>query len=492
MPHQFQVEAPKRLKRGDEWDWRTLTRALMYATSLFEDDGAKKALLYLKRTFPKEFSVSGLAPLASEALAEIVNLWGACYRRLGEPESAIELFDTALRLTKRESIRQLAHYNRGYTRLENPGWGSSERAVFKQLNLAKQDLTAATSLCPTDAAAWPKLGTVALLLGNRSLLVRKRISYYELSCRAYDHALILETDDGERASIEDSLTISRRGLEKLSRLGWLRRRYGWSSVVPGDHDENASDSALADNYGHTWGAPTHEHFDDASEQPDLAAVLDLVATADQLVNQPTEENDDGRRERNPHTVAERIIRAFDGRSGERAGKPAFAFVEAAWFLLQSGTPLPELRTRRMQSLTELTTATHARDGAAAMALLEQSLDKKWHGWLWPHVDGLVGRQFPVALAKFCLQYGLSAAASHMEALGAQARELSHKLIVSIKDRRAQVALTLAALLSAMDSGGDTSQLDKHWSSLRPANLEEDAIWASGEVRRLSRTDLSAA
>lgn len=110
-----------------------------------------------------------------------------------------------------------------------------------------------------------------------------------------------------------------------------------------------------------------------------------------------------------------------------------------------------------------------------------------------HVDGLVGRHFPIELGEYCLRYGRMADIVHMEALGARSPELSHELIVSIHGRRDRaVALALPALLAAMDAGGDAAQLGELWASLRPADLEEDAIWANGEIRRLSRTDLSAA
>ncbi len=286
VPPQFQVDAPKRLKADEEWDWRTLTHALIYATGLFEDSGAKNALLYLKRAFPKDFSVSGLAPLTAEALAEIVNLWGACYRRQGELESAIDLFDTALRLTKRSSIRQYAQYNRGYARLQmgmmasDPRFGDTPiRRVVKQLIEAENDLAAATELDPTDSAAWSQRGLAGLLLASMTTMtVGKRLRWYQSASAAYEKALEHESEDHERTAIANNLKISREGTAALSKSGWLKRTFGRSAEVPGSVDE-------ADAYAA------------AQEADDLAASLDLMARADQIINQPLEEKDDGQRER---------------------------------------------------------------------------------------------------------------------------------------------------------------------------------------------------
>lgn len=112
----FRLEEPEPLEGGG-WPWRTLTRVLLYATALLEQQGPRAASSYLEFTLPKHVDTSSLEPLACEAMAEIANLWGVCYRRLTQYETALELFDSAVSLTRRERIRQHALYNRGFTRL---------------------------------------------------------------------------------------------------------------------------------------------------------------------------------------------------------------------------------------------------------------------------------------------------------------------------------------------------------------------------------------
>jgi tetratricopeptide (TPR) repeat protein len=233
----FRPGAVRRFPRNATWEWRPLARALVQASLIREQQGTLAASAYLDGLFPKDFDVGRLDPLAKEALAEIANLWGVCFRYELRYEQAIAMYDLALMLSRRRQIRQFAFYNRGFARMLHVLGAQAEtpRSSEKGLRSAAEDMAEATFLDAADTAAWAQRGTIALLRASfLHLRVGTRLGLYQDAVLAYDRALPLEKLDHERNAMLVNRARAQEGANRMSRCGWLERTFGKLDWTTGD------------------------------------------------------------------------------------------------------------------------------------------------------------------------------------------------------------------------------------------------------------------
>jgi tetratricopeptide (TPR) repeat protein len=254
VPDRFQTNHPRKLEIGETWNWQTLTHALIYVSRLYADSGADNVVLYLESVFPADFSVARLSPNAAEALAEILNIWGACCRQQGALDTAIDLFTAALKLTRRPRIRQHVMYNRGYARLQKSLLAAdlrfrdmSRRTIIRGFHRAEKDLSAAAELNPDDSMAWSQRGFAAMMIASMTgLTVGRRLRWYGVAIASYESALRTTARSEEQNAIWHNLRFARDKQVVLGRYKWFARLrpeppvYGGSESTPQDLDGGLS------------------------------------------------------------------------------------------------------------------------------------------------------------------------------------------------------------------------------------------------------------